>query len=100
MIFHKIEMGKWKQFTTLENSNGAIIADDKFSTYGGSTSKAYMERLLKSYNACLPFENPESDIPKIINALNQLAGNHFNKVPWNQTELKVIVGKALALIKE
>jgi hypothetical protein len=58
------------------------------------------ERIASCWNACLHLENPESDISKIINALNQLAGNHFNKVPWNQTELKVIVGESLSLIKE
>ena len=56
-----------------------------------------MQRLASCWNACIPFENPESDIPKLIEVLREIIEE---RALTNTDPLKAKILKALSLVKE
>jgi hypothetical protein len=84
-------MSKWNKLIDNRFANGSTMNDE------------FIARMKECFNACTQFDTPETDIPKLIEALNK-ANEDINWMINNQQFLNpgvtTYIDEALALVKE
>lgn len=87
----------YNSYTFIRGGDGGKIADAFCIWREREESNANAERLVSCWNACLNLENPESDLPKIIESLRK--AYLFHSKNWNKDFCEE-VKQVLDLVKE